>query len=129
MKLYHFTSKEGFDGIQEDKAIDSSNGFITADAAYGHGQYLTDLEPNTNKASLEKTLWQTDGNNRHKTKYFFAFEIDTVALGISRIKEERDNVYLLKEDVIPDENLPIDCRYTLDEQVVIEGLGGQRCPE
>ena len=47
MKLYHYTTTEGKDGIKRDKVIYQSTDTIK-DCLLGEGVYLTSLNPNRN---------------------------------------------------------------------------------
>ena len=47
MKLYHYTTRKGKDGIMEDEVIYQSTNEIT-DCRFGKGVYLTSLDPYSN---------------------------------------------------------------------------------
>lgn len=74
MRLFHYTNRQGFEGIQESGIIYATNG------RYGYGVYLTDLDPDTNLPShVAQHLYHGGGPKNlssGKLDYHFAFEMD-----------------------------------------------------
>lgn len=88
--LYHYTSEEGYKAIISSKTLKSSDPWTTTDAAYGHGWYMTDLEPKTCDIAIALQCWKSK-DALEKVEYFLQFEVDE-----SLIKECRKNVFLIQ---------------------------------
>jgi hypothetical protein len=105
--LYHYTSKESYDLIVKTNTLNSSDPWTTTDAAYGHGWYMTDLDPQKCDIAIALNCWK-DIDALRKVEYFLQFEVDD-----SEYIECRKNVFLIgkwdnskikyiKGDKIPD---------------------------
>ncbi|WP_169744745.1 RHS repeat-associated core domain-containing protein [Paenibacillus odorifer] len=88
--LYHYTDKQGYDGILSSRQINPSlKALRPTDARYGDGVYLTDIAPNTmSYQELSKKMYN-NVNQTNKTTYYFAIDITDLV-----IKYGRDNVYV-----------------------------------
>lgn len=87
--LFHYTSKESYDSIIKTKTLNSSDPWTTTDAAYGHGWYMTDLDPQKCDIAIAINCWK-DIDALRKVEYFLQFEVEDIL-----IKECRKNVFLI----------------------------------
>lgn len=86
--LYHYTTKEGKDGIESSRVIHQSvSGGAKDDARFGDGVYLTSLPPNSTKTKLLINNW--DGLARQvqkrinwvKVRCYIALDLNTSNVG------------------------------------------------
>jgi len=93
MILYHYTSKDSYDGITKSKKWYPSNGFIQQDSAYGHGWYMTDIDPKKCYGWTVAYCWQRiDSDIFGKVEYYLKFEVPDWM-----VKKGREHVYLILE--------------------------------
>ena len=87
MKLYHFTTRDSYNGIERGGFICPSN-----DGKYGPGVYLTDLDPNDHGQEEIAKLLYYGGAQKNlsagKLDYHFYMEIP-----VSHVSCERTHVY------------------------------------
>jgi len=95
MILYHYTSKDSYVSMTNNKKWNPSNGFIQQDAAYGHGWYMTDIDPDKCHGWTVAYCWQRiDREIFEKVEYYLKFEVPD-----SMIKRGREHVYLIPEQI------------------------------
>jgi len=91
MILYHYTSKENYDNIITGNVLNPTQPFLTQDAAYGYGWYLTDRTPDTCDAWTVAHCWQTTSTSFYdKVECYLKFDIPDWL-----VKKGRDHVYLI----------------------------------
>lgn len=92
-KLYHYTNEKGMIGIVESKRLNPSlRSSNPKDARYGNGQYLSDIEPNTQTpVKLAKKFI----NVPNKYKYTHYVEIDVTDLNVI---QGREGVFVIPND-------------------------------
>lgn len=79
VKVYHYTSKEGYEAIKKSKMIKASRGQGGRDIACGEGVYFTSLAPK-NRTKQEIALNNYDGTTANtgmldKVAFWFEFDI------------------------------------------------------
>lgn len=76
MILYHYTTEAGYNSIIRDKKLLPSNGFISRDAAYGFGWYMTDFSESQCDGHKVAHCWQTVSQDIfQKTEYYLKFDV------------------------------------------------------
>ena len=68
MKVYHYTNKEGADGIKASKRIKKSRRKIR-DAFFGDGVYLTSLTPDKSTKDLSYEMFGQHDGHRDKVSW------------------------------------------------------------
>jgi hypothetical protein len=89
--LYHYTSEVSFNAIISTKTLNSTDPWTTTDAAYGHGWYMTDLDPKTCDIAIALRCWK-DIEALGKVESYLQFEVDD-----SVFIECRKNVFLIQK--------------------------------
>lgn len=87
--LYHYTSESSFNAIIKSSIINPTDPWTTTDAAYGHGWYMTDLDPKTCDIAIALNCWK-DKSALEKVEYYLQFEVDD-----SQYELCRKNVYII----------------------------------
>lgn len=102
MKLYHYTSIEGFDQIQREGVVRQSR-----DGRAGPGVYLTDRDPyNHSKEEIASVNYLGGGQRnlvRGRLDKYFAFEIPE-----SKVKFVRESVFVLPHQDLKLGEFPVD---------------------
>jgi hypothetical protein len=93
MILYHYTSKDSYEGITKSKKWYPSNGFIQTDSAHGHGWYMTDMDPEKCDGWTVAYCWQrVDQEIFGKVEYYLKLDVPDFM-----VKKGREHVYLIPE--------------------------------
>jgi len=91
MILYHYTSSEAYDNIIAGNVLNPTQPFLTQDAAYGYGWYLTDQPPTNCDAWTVAHCWQTVGISIFgKIECYLKFDVPDWM-----VKKGREHVYLI----------------------------------
>lgn len=104
MRVYHYTSLEAYNKINQTKFIIPSTPWTSSDYSYGSGWYFTDIPPTECDMKISWKCWIN--SLLHKVKYYFEFEIDGRFL-----TKTRENVYMIKENVITGNTINITQTY------------------
>lgn len=98
MILYHYTSKNGFDGIGNTNVLMPSTDTVT-DSTYGVGHYFTDLDPSNCDRLIALRCWENKFMD-FKVNYYIKLDIPDYVL-----KYCRPNVYLVSSGAVKNFNV------------------------
>jgi hypothetical protein len=101
VKLYHYTSAKGCQGILVDGVIRRSRG-TTGDAVLGHGVYLTALPPWTKDMKLLTNNWDGGSERAILSKldnlhYYIEFDSEHLP-GVVKCSGDRD-IWMVSYDI------------------------------
>ncbi|XP_076458773.1 uncharacterized protein LOC143292412 [Babylonia areolata] len=92
VKVYHYTNRNGKEGIERTRCINPSSS-----GAYGAGVYLTTMSPSRGRLAVSQNNWQTSDSNG-KTDFAIQLEIPRHRL---RYPGSRDRDILLHPGPVP----------------------------
>ncbi|OYD17268.1 hypothetical protein CH330_00580 [candidate division WOR-3 bacterium JGI_Cruoil_03_51_56] len=118
MIVYHYTTKEAYDGIISTKQFIPSFFSTALDAVYGEGWYFTDLPP----SSSDEELYQLRGQPEpERIKRYLVFDINSTLL-----QNTRPHVYRLALERVQESVIKL-VNYYIENKVVIKFIrGGSR---
>ncbi len=86
MKVYHYTSAEGYRGIIASDGLVPSDPWTADDSSYGTGWYFTELGPTHCDVCIAEACWK-DASQVHKVRYYLEYEVSPPGTLISRCRQ------------------------------------------
>ena len=95
--FYHYTNKEGADGINKSGTLRSTEMIDYIDAAGGEGIYVTDMDPwNHSKADiLTNNYGKETEDNEDKADYYVKFYVTKERWNVKKV---RDHVFVITDE-------------------------------